>query len=44
MKPIVTLTLNPCIDGAAQAAAVRPTRKIRTRQCRGRIWRFHFAA
>jgi len=31
MKPIVTLTLNPCIDGAAQADAVRPTRKIRTR-------------
>ncbi len=31
MKPIVTLTLNPCIDGASQADAVRPTRKIRTR-------------
>lgn len=30
MKPIVTLTLNPSIDGAAQAEAVRPIRKIRT--------------
>lgn len=30
MKPIVTLTLNPAIDGASRAEAVRPTRKIRT--------------
>lgn len=30
MKPIVTLTLNPCIDGSAEAEVVRPTRKIRT--------------
>ncbi|HVH02936.1 MAG TPA: 1-phosphofructokinase family hexose kinase [Amaricoccus sp.] len=30
MKPVVTLTLNPAIDGASQAEAVRPTRKIRT--------------
>ena len=30
MKPIVTLTLNPAIDGAAQADVVRPTHKIRT--------------
>jgi 6-phosphofructokinase 2 len=30
MKPIVTLTLNPAIDGAAEADVVRPTHKIRT--------------
>ncbi len=30
MKPIVTLTLNPCIDGASEAELVRPTHKIRT--------------
>jgi 6-phosphofructokinase 2 len=30
MKPIVTLTLNPSIDAAATAQAVRPTRKVRT--------------
>ncbi|WP_137390382.1 1-phosphofructokinase family hexose kinase [Rhodoligotrophos defluvii] len=30
MKPIVTLTLNPSIDGAAQTHVVRPIRKIRT--------------
>jgi 6-phosphofructokinase 2 len=30
MKPIVTLTLNPSIDGAAEADVVRPTRKVRT--------------
>jgi 6-phosphofructokinase 2 len=30
MKPIVTLTLNPTIDGASEAEAVRPTHKIRT--------------
>ncbi len=30
MKPIVTLTLNPAIDGAAEAEAVVPTHKIRT--------------
>ena len=30
MKPVVTLTLNPSIDGAAQAEAVRPIQKIRT--------------
>jgi 6-phosphofructokinase 2 len=30
MKPIVTLTLNPAIDGASEAEAVQPTRKIRT--------------
>jgi len=30
MKPIVTLTLNPTIDGSAEAEAVRPTHKIRT--------------
>lgn len=29
MKPIVTLTLNPSIDGAAQTDVVRATRKIR---------------
>jgi 6-phosphofructokinase 2 len=31
MKPIVTLTLNPAIDGACEADPVRPTHKIRTR-------------
>lgn len=31
MKPIVTLTLNPAIDGACEADAVRTTHKIRTR-------------
>lgn len=30
MKPIVTLTLNPAIDGAAEAERVVPTHKIRT--------------
>jgi 6-phosphofructokinase 2 len=30
MKPIVTVTLNPCIDNACEAEAVRPTHKIRT--------------
>src|SRR3546814_385966 len=30
MKPIVTLTLNPAIDGAAEAERVRPIRKVRT--------------
>jgi 6-phosphofructokinase 2 len=30
LKPIVTLTLNPAIDGSAQAEVVRPIRKIRT--------------
>jgi 6-phosphofructokinase 2 len=30
MKPIVTVTLNPAIDGAAEAEVVRPTHKIRT--------------
>ncbi len=30
MKRIVTLTLNPAIDGAAEAEKVRPIRKIRT--------------
>lgn len=30
MKPIVTLTFNPAIDGASEADVVRPTRKIRT--------------
>lgn len=30
MKPIVTLTLNPAIDGAAETETVRPIRKIRT--------------
>jgi 6-phosphofructokinase 2 len=29
MKPIVTLTLNPAIDGAAEAEEVRPIRKVR---------------
>jgi 6-phosphofructokinase 2 len=31
MKPIVTLTLNPAIDGAGEAETVQPTHKIRTR-------------
>ena len=30
MKPIVTLTLNPAIDGAAEAEKVRPIHKVRT--------------
>ena len=30
MKPIVTLTLNPTIDAAAEAETVRPTHKVRT--------------
>src|SRR3546814_4017722 len=30
MKPIVTLTLNPSVDGAAEGDVVRPVRKIRT--------------
>lgn len=30
MKPIVTLTLNPSIDGSSEAETVRPIRKVRT--------------
>lgn len=30
MKPIITLTLNPTIDGSASADVIRPLRKIRT--------------
>ena len=30
MPPIVTLTLNPAIDGASEADVVRPTHKVRT--------------
>jgi 6-phosphofructokinase 2 len=30
MKPIVTLTLNPTIDGASETDRVRPVHKIRT--------------
>ncbi|WP_201864424.1 1-phosphofructokinase family hexose kinase [Microvirga soli] len=30
MKPIVTLTLNPAIDGSSEAEAVRPVHKVRT--------------
>jgi 6-phosphofructokinase 2 len=30
MKPIVTLTLNPTIDGASDADVVQPIRKVRT--------------
>ena len=30
MKPIVTLTMNPSVDGSAQADVVRPIRKVRT--------------
>jgi 6-phosphofructokinase 2 len=30
VKPIITLTLNPSIDGSAQAEAVQPIRKVRT--------------
>src|SRR3546814_20373475 len=30
MKPIVTLSLNPAIDGAAEAETVRPIHKVRT--------------
>lgn len=30
LKPIVTLTLNPSIDGAAETPRVKPTHKIRT--------------
>lgn len=30
MNPIVTLTLNPAIDGASEAEKVQPTHKIRT--------------
>lgn len=30
LKPIVTLTLNPSIDGASETDVVRPTHKIRT--------------
>ncbi|WP_337925382.1 1-phosphofructokinase family hexose kinase [Croceicoccus gelatinilyticus] len=30
MEPILTLTLNPAIDGACEADEVRPTHKIRT--------------
>lgn len=31
MKPIVTLTMNPSIDGSARTDVVRPIRKIRTK-------------
>lgn len=31
MKPILTLTLNPTIDGASEADVVRPIHKVRTR-------------
>jgi 6-phosphofructokinase 2 len=34
LKRVVTLTLNPTVDGASEAEAVRPTRKIRTRNQR----------
>jgi 6-phosphofructokinase 2 len=34
MKPIVTLTLNPAIDGASEAEVVRPTHKVRTSNAR----------
>ena len=30
MKPIITLTLNPTIDGSSSAKVIRPLRKIRT--------------
>lgn len=30
MKPIVTLTLNPAIDGSSEAEVVRPIHKVRT--------------
>ena len=30
MTPIVTLTLNPAVDGSAEAEVVRPVRKTRT--------------
>jgi 6-phosphofructokinase 2 len=30
LKPIITLTLNPTIDGSASADVIRPLRKIRT--------------
>lgn len=30
MKPVVTLTLNPAIDGASEAGRLRPIHKIRT--------------
>ena len=30
MPPIVTLTLNPAVDGSAEAEVVRPVRKTRT--------------
>ena len=30
MKPIITVTLNPTIDGSASAEAIQPLRKIRT--------------
>jgi 6-phosphofructokinase 2 len=30
MKPIITLTLNPTIDGSASADVIQPVRKIRT--------------
>lgn len=30
MKPIITLTLNPSIDGASEAEKVRPVHKVRT--------------
>lgn len=34
MKPIVTVTLNPCVDGACETDAVRATHKIRTSNMR----------
>jgi 6-phosphofructokinase 2 len=30
VRPIVTITLNPAVDGASEADAIRPTNKIRT--------------
>lgn len=30
MKPIITLTLNPTVDGSSSAEQIRPVRKIRT--------------
>jgi 6-phosphofructokinase 2 len=34
MKPIVTITMNPAIDGACEVDEVRPTRKLRTTEDR----------
>ncbi len=30
MKPVVTVTLNPCIDAASEAESVQPVHKVRT--------------